>query len=372
MSMDRLLFSAEESAIVAAEATLAQHAQDAPLREPYAELLQRYKQLHRQSMRLVKMGDRMQAKLNELNACLAASEQKYRNIFENVAQGIYRSTASGAFLDVNPAMARILGYPSVEDCLKPSRDIAQLHYQDPDQRELFLEAIKRKGQVRDYALRLKKVNGEEIWVEIAARGVFDKLGQLQEIEGMAADCTERRRMLQELRDLARLDSLTGLFNRRHFMELSQRELVAAKREGWPVCLAFFDADHFKRINDAYGHDAGDAVLKELARLSLAQIRQSDILARLGGEEFAVLLPRTDLCGGLRLAEKIRAAFEQNPVRFGGLEIPFTASFGLAQAACDSVCDGLCVDTLIKRADQALYHAKQNGRNRVATLDEQAV
>jgi diguanylate cyclase (GGDEF)-like protein/PAS domain S-box-containing protein len=370
--MDRLLFSAEENAIAAAEATLAQSAPDAPLREPYAELLQRYRQLHRQSMRLVKMGDRMQSKLNELNASLTASEHKYRNIFENVAQGIYRSTASGELLDANPAMARILGYKSVQECLEHARDIAQLHYQDPGQRELFLEALTRKKQVRDYALRLKKVNGEEIWVEIAARGVFDKAGRLQEIEGVAADCTERRRMLQELRDLARLDGLTGLFNRRHFMELSQRELVAAKREGWPVSLVFFDADHFKRINDAYGHDAGDAVLKELAQRSLARIRQSDILARLGGEEFAVLLPRTDLDGGRRLAENIRLAFEESPLRFGDLEIPFTASFGLAQAHFNSVGDGLCVDTLIKRADQALYHAKQKGRNRVATHGEQAV
>ncbi len=322
----------------------------------FAALLKQYKKLYRQSMRLINMGDRMQRQLNRLNEQLAKSEEKYRGIFESSIQGIFRSTPEGHFLDLNPAMARIFGYDSTEAMIEDNNDI----FLSSDQRQTFMQKLASEGVLKDFPLELHRCDRTSIWVEICARATFDTAGELVELDGLVADITERRRMLKELQELARCDGLTGLFNRRYFVELGQRELLRSQRENIPLSLVYFDADHFKRVNDTYGHDAGDKVLQDIARLGRVTLRELDVFGRIGGEEFAVLLPGTSGRDAIFVAEKLRRAFEAHTVSTPQGCIRFTASFGIA---CNQK-QVVCLDDLLKCADTALYEAKRSGRNTI--------
>ncbi len=355
MNSSGSLFSDEERTIALAEAQLDAGAPLLPAAD-YDALLKQYKKLYRQSTRLIKMGDRMQGQLNRLNEELAKSEEKYRGIFESSIQGIFRSKPEGHFLDLNPAMARIFGYDSVTEMLCCSSDI----FLSPGQRREFLQKLAKDGVLKDFPLELRRSDGSSIWVEICARGSFDDSGELVELDGLVADITEKRRMLKELQELARCDGLTGLFNRRYFVELGQRELLRAQRENTPLSLVYFDADHFKRVNDTYGHDAGDKVLQEIARLGRNTLRALDIFGRIGGEEFAVLLPGTSGRDAIFVAEKMRRTFEAHTVNTQQGCIRFTASFGVS---CNQQ-HVVCLDDMLKSADSALYEAKRSGRNTI--------
>ena len=162
--------------------------------------------------------------------------------------------------------------------------------------------------------------------------------------------------------LARTDELTGLHNRRSFVEIFALSLSAARRHGYPLSLVIIDLDHFKAVNDTFGHGVGDLVLKDFAGLLLEKVRDEDIVVRWGGEEFIILLSHTACEAAAALAERIRSSFEQNPNCAAPLTI--TASFGVAQLR-----DGEKEEDLIRRADDALYRAKNMGRNRVVTAGE---
>jgi diguanylate cyclase (GGDEF)-like protein len=168
---------------------------------------------------------------------------------------------------------------------------------------------------------------------------------------------EKNRKLQEL---AYYDPLTGLPNRRFFFEHASLIFEETKRYEKPLSLLVIDIDHFKKINDTYGHDVGDLVLKTFAGLLRGTVRKADICARLGGDEFVVLLPNANLEGARVLAERIRATVAKNPVEYGSIVIVFTVSIGASQYRKDMQ----SIDELIKEADIALYRAKEGGRNRV--------
>jgi diguanylate cyclase (GGDEF)-like protein len=172
---------------------------------------------------------------------------------------------------------------------------------------------------------------------------------------------ERQRLVEQLRDQSNTDFLTGLPNRRGFFTLAERHIPNQQRHGYPVAVALFDIDHFKQVNDGYGHVVGDAVLVEVARLCGEQSRRGDVAARYGGEEFVVLMPHTDVASAIQHAERLRSAIEalRIPLDDGG-ELRITASFGVA--ACRPDDDSL--DAAIAGADECLYRAKRQGRNRV--------
>ena len=159
--------------------------------------------------------------------------------------------------------------------------------------------------------------------------------------------------------LARTDDLTGLHNRRSFNEIFALALSSARRHGQPLSLISIDLDHFKATNDTFGHSVGDLVLKDFSDLLLHMVREEDVVARWGGEEFIILLSHTACEAATALAERIRHSFEQTPGRTSSLAM--TASFGVAQLQ-----EGENEADLIKRADNALYRAKHEGRNRVIT------
>ena len=170
---------------------------------------------------------------------------------------------------------------------------------------------------------------------------------------------QRRRSEARVRHMAMHDGLTGLYNRRAFVEIAERELARARRAASPTAALMIDLDHFKRINDAHGHAAGDRVLAEFAARLRAAVRSADVPGRYGGEEFCVLLPGAGLEEACAAAERIRAAVCAQPL--GGLAQAVTVSVGVA----GSPCSDRTLDDLLARADAALYQAKRNGRNRVA-------
>ena len=170
---------------------------------------------------------------------------------------------------------------------------------------------------------------------------------------------ERKLMLRAL-----TDPLTGVFNRRTFLEMSSKEEARARRRGTLTSVLMMDIDHFKRVNDTYGHGVGDQVIKMLAEVATKGLRPTDILARYGGEEFVVTLPETDGEVAGRVAERLRASLAQAIVKADGVgDVSFTVSIGIATFAT-----GVPLAKAMERADQALYRAKEGGRNRVETSE----
>ena len=174
------------------------------------------------------------------------------------------------------------------------------------------------------------------------------------------DVSELKRLERELYRQAAVDMLTGLANRRSFLSQLGRAFAQARRQGQPLSLLYLDVDHFKLINDRYGHAAGDEVLKAFAEVVAQQVRSADLVGRIGGEEFAVLLPDADGAQAAEVAARVRRAVAEREIDTGAATLKVTVSIGLAtlQAGHEHP------DRLLEDADGALYVAKQRGRNRV--------
>ena len=165
---------------------------------------------------------------------------------------------------------------------------------------------------------------------------------------------------RQLRHLASVDVLTGVFNRRYFLDLLKRELQRSNRRKHEVSLILMDVDHFKHVNDHHGHPAGDEVLRQLTDALVDTLRSDDIIGRVGGEEFAFMLPETSEAKAEEVAERLRVVVEATRIASNEHRIAVTASFGIAAAPCEEN----STECLLSRADGALYAAKQAGRNRV--------
>jgi diguanylate cyclase (GGDEF)-like protein/PAS domain S-box-containing protein len=241
-------------------------------------------------------------------------------------------------------------------------------YVTPSERDQIIARLAEHGQVDSVLVRLKKRSGVEFWAELSAR-IVELDGQRCSLVGLY-DVTAQKNLEEQLRALATTDSLTGAANRRHFVELAQRERERSLRGAKPLSLCLFDADHFKAVNDNYGHAVGDQVLTAIAQASKGALRLSDVLGRLGGEEFALLLPDTALAGAIVVAERVRAAVAALEVQSG--EAPDSSGGGRPRAVVRSTISlGVAelrgdepIESLLKRADRALYAAKDLGRDRV--------
>ena len=192
-----------------------------------------------------------------------------------------------------------------------------------------------------------------------AEDLFQLAGSMLLFVGMYLWAEHNRAMVAKLERLATTDELTGMLNRRAFNNAATAEIRRADRHESPLSVMILDIDHFKKINDTHGHYGGDNVLIEFARQARATIRTEDVIARVGGEEFAVLLPETEISRAHQLAERIRATIEAAGVMHGGAHITITVSIGVAQ-----VDEGEGIAEALQRADTALYCAKKSGRNLV--------
>lgn len=183
-------------------------------------------------------------------------------------------------------------------------------------------------------------------------------------ERLSSEIAARQRLEAELREMALRDDLTGAANRRQFFDQAERELAGTRRQGQSVCLLLLDIDHFRQINDRYGHVRSDEVLRALMQAGRGWLQGTEWLARVGGEEFAVLLPGVGLSDALERAEQLRQLLEQTPVDLVDATLYFTVSIGVAEAQA-----GESLGMLMRRADSALHAAKQAGRNRVLSAGQ---
>lgn len=172
--------------------------------------------------------------------------------------------------------------------------------------------------------------------------------------------TMHQALVEKLQVASRVDGLTQLYNRAHWQTRLLEEFSRACRYKHPLSLLLFDLDHFKSVNDLYGHLGGDAVLMKVAEIVRASLRESDVAGRYGGEEFGVILPDTDARGAMVVAERLRSAIESSPVAYEGTGIPISASIGVVEF----VLDLKSAEEMIAKADEALYKAKEGGRNQV--------
>ncbi len=182
----------------------------------------------------------------------------------------------------------------------------------------------------------------------------DRSGAVDYLSTVARDISYQKRLEEELRQRATHDALTGALNRAQFTEEAEQEIRRRQRYPRPLSLVMFDIDHFKAVNDTHGHDVGDRVLQAVVERASGSLRESDLLARWGGEEFLVLLPETGLIGAASLAEKLRGELAESPIEPAGM---VTASFGVAEHR-----EGESFASLVKRADDRVYEAKRSGRN----------
>ncbi|MDZ7840413.1 MAG: diguanylate cyclase [Gammaproteobacteria bacterium] len=181
------------------------------------------------------------------------------------------------------------------------------------------------------------------------------------------DVTDQRRMTEELHRLARRDGLTGLYNHVSFYSILKNEIARSNRNKGDLSLLLLDIDCFKRFNDAFGHRAGDAVLRDIAQRICEEVREIDSVCRYGGEEFTAILPGTDIRGAVAVGERIRERIQAQPFPAGGdRSVPVTVSLGAASLWADES----TAEKLVERADAALYRAKNLGRNRLVIADEQ--
>lgn len=301
---------------------------------------------------------------------LQESASRYRSLIDHVPMGLCRFSVEGWPLDANPALLSIVDCDSVPDFLQASPIQPSSLVSAQGQPILWGDYLSQPGSpissLKDCEIKLTRPNGRDLWVRVIARAIADDQGTLHHYDGAVEDITEIKSAQIALEELAMRDSLTHVYNRRHFIDLASREIARSARFNHPVTLLMIDIDHFKTVNDTYGHLAGDAVLRDVALRLKANLRQSDILARYGGEEFILLMPETDSAQAWIGAERLRRVIAATPFNTSSGTVTVTASLGLscwpANTDPNAITSLPQINDLISRADQALYRAKQSGRN----------
>lgn len=297
---------------------------------------------------------------------LKESEQRYQMLLDNVWDGV-AIIRNGELFYANPALQKLLGAERPEQIMcKPF-----IHFIAPALHEAVEQSYRRQLAGEPVASvfdsRLLTIHGEEIDVEISTgvasyHGVTVAVAVIRDSRIRKHAERELQRVNEELLRLSTTDALTGLYNRRYLMDTMATEFARAKRYWMPLSVMMIDVDHFKSVNDRYGHQTGDLALQHLASLLRERTRGSDIAARYGGEEIIVLLPQTAMPQALSLAEILRSMVASQPlIAADGSEIQLTVSVGVASFPEIPVDN---IERLLQLADKALYLAKAGGRNRV--------
>jgi diguanylate cyclase (GGDEF)-like protein/PAS domain S-box-containing protein len=298
--------------------------------------------------------------VHDLETELHHSEERYRLLVEHTWDVVWTTGFDGRITYVSPAVERLRGVSAEEtihetiDTLYPPESAASIR----NYFRTVLDAIEHGTKPPAFRLEHEfyRRDGSTVPAEMQVIPHLDEDGQVVELIGVTRDITERRELETELKRLAVTDPLTGVWNRRHGEELLSADLGQAHRDGRSLSLLILDVDHFKAINDTRGHQAGDRVLVEVGQRLMAACRETDMVARWGGEEFVVLLRDCSLEDGLNTADAIRAAIADAPFLDGRR---VTVSIGVAAAGPD---DDFA--SWVARADAALYAAKRSGRNNV--------
>ncbi len=293
------------------------------------------------------------------------SERRMRILADNMSDVVWSVDPDLRYTYISPSIERLRGF-RVEEMLGR-------HIQDGLTPETFAYAYRlilaacdsaaRGETVGTVALRLElehvHKDGTVTQSEVCSTVLFDADGRFTGLQGVTRDITERKRLEAELQRLAVMDGLTEVANRRNFLERLEAEAGRARRYGRPLSVAMIDLDHFKAINDAHGHAAGDEALRRFAAFCREALRASDVIGRLGGEEFGIVLPETGIDAALPVMERLREMVGAQRNHEAAGFIGFTISVGVAELRPEDE-----VSKLLSRADQALYAAKRQGRNRV--------
>jgi diguanylate cyclase (GGDEF)-like protein/PAS domain S-box-containing protein len=263
---------------------------------------------------------------------------------------------NGAFLQTNAALSDMVGYDPDEML---SMQVSTLVHPD-DRRVLEGQQTGPLGGT-DNDRRLIRADGTIIWASVRLASIVDQAGEAGFTLAQIIDITERRRSDAELFHLANHDPLTGLLNRRSFEAALEAHVARTRRYGPDGALLFVDIDHFKSVNDAHGHHLGDEVIVAVSNAMRTRLRSTDIIARVGGDEFAVLLPTGGADVVRHVADMLVEILRSDIANVGGQELELTASIGLA--LFDGA--GLSADEMLIKADLAMYDAKARGRDQWA-------
>jgi len=298
---------------------------------------------------------------------LQRAEALYRGIFENAIEGIYRITTDpqGRFLSANPALAKILGYESPAQLMTEVLSIRDQIYVQPQQRDLFMRLMAEQGTVTRFESQVYRRDGRCIWISENARVVNNGTGQPDCYEGLVEDITDRKWAEEQLRHYALHDSLTGLPNRALFIDrLDQAIQQSHQQPDFHFAVLFLDLDRFKVANDSLGHFAGDQLLIEMSfRLSRC-LNSGDIVARLGSDEFAILLD--DLPDPSHINQVVEKVFQtlQQPFQVSDQDIFLTTSIGIVTNNHRYE----LAEEVLRDASLALHQAKQSGKACQVTFD----
>ena len=301
--------------------------------------------------------------LEETNVSLRESESRYRSIFEESKDMIFIASLDGRIKAANASSRELLGYSQDELKQMKLSDIL-LHSKD----KLKLEnTLRREVTVRDYELELQRKDGHSFHALVTLTLRKDERGVAREMQGHIHDISAVKQAesasirAREYEQLALTDPLTNIYNRRFFDEIASKEIERAKRSNSLLTIIIFDIDHFKNVNDAFGHLTGDQVLTNLAFICQTNMRSMDVFARFGGEEFIILMPDTDSNSAYQTMERLRAFVESTCMAtYDDQDIYVTISAGIITWNGQGDLD---FHTLLNRADQALYTSKQAGRNK---------
>ncbi len=284
------------------------------------------------------------------------AEEDRKNIFEVSLDLLSIADFKGRFLELNPSWHKTLGWS--EDDLKGRSWIDFTHPDDRERSLISMESLMEGIEVRDSESRFRDKDGNWRWISWSLHP--DK--ERGKITAVARDVSEQKSMVEELKRLASTDPLTGASNRRFFLERAREEIDRFKRYGGSLFFMMLDIDHFKLINDTYGHEVGDRVLQELVKCSRKTLRTSDVFGRIGGEEFAAVLVQGDMDSARQVAERLRTTLGDMKIRCGKNIVKFTVSIGLTCIPSESP----TIEEAMKQADRCLYQAKNEGRNRVVS------
>ncbi|MDR1424093.1 MAG: diguanylate cyclase [Azoarcus sp.] len=294
---------------------------------------------------------------------LEVAHSHLKAVVENFPGALVMEDTFGRIVLLNQSIFDLLGLPGTNDYVlgRPIYPLMMFSSQVAEDSQAFMERIEelRAATRPEYGEEIHFKDGR--WVErdfIPIRLHDSLIGFLY----IYRDISQKKRHVRELWQLATSDPLTGIPNRRAFFESIERERARLARYPGEAAILMIDIDHFKQINDTHGHAAGDAMLCHIVRQVRKLLRESDTLARLGGEEFAILLPQASREGAMGLAERVRKTLEDNPLTYNDIPIRVTTSVGVTIMTADD----LNTDQTLSRADHALYEAKRNGRNRVET------
>jgi len=277
---------------------------------------------------------------------LQRSERRYRSLFENAVEGIFQCTLEGQFLIANPACARILGFLSPDDLIRPDGGTKNLCFINPEKYQEFQQALQENGVVEKLEAQLWRKDRSKIWVSLNVLVNRDSEGMSPFIEGRMEDITERKSSEDRIHYLSFHDKLTGLYNRAYFEEELKR--LDTPRQ-LPISLILGDVNGLKLINDAFGHEEGDRLLRQIAFILRESCRKEDVVARLGGDEFAVFLPRTSAEAAGEIIPRIKHLCSQRNIG------PMQVSIALGAVTKETPSQDM--GKILRDAEEKMYQTK---------------